>query len=373
MLIIKLVRFILGFVSFEAVGGFPERLVNLCNLNKIPVWNIKKSKNAIWADTTIKGFKKIRVPSHRSGVKIRITKKHGLPFFINRNKKRFGLVLGLCVSVFVLVFLSTMVWSISVTGNQKLSSQKILSVFESVGIKKGCFKKAIVPEDVADEACKLLPELRWASVNIKGSHVEIVVSERIEAPDFPEINTPCNLVAGEDGLIYSVEANIGKEKVTGGDSVLKGDILISGTLDRGEAVAARGRVLANVQKHINIQYEEVPVLRFHETQQRKLIYFFGIKIPLGLKITCGNYCKNERYLTDGKTTLPVGIFTESGYSLEETDSFDEDEKELYLAEIYAQKYREILSEGEIQSSLFTYENAAFQGEYTVKKDIAVIG
>ncbi|MEG1551624.1 MAG: sporulation protein YqfD, partial [Oscillospiraceae bacterium] len=91
MLIIKFLRYILGYVDFTAVGGFPERFINLCTNNKIPLWNLKNSKSIVYGTTTIKGYKAIRQSAKRSGVTLKIEKKHGLPFFEHKNKKRVGL------------------------------------------------------------------------------------------------------------------------------------------------------------------------------------------------------------------------------------------------------------------------------------------
>ena len=37
MLVVRLVRFFLGYVSFKAYGGFAERFINLCRLNNIDI------------------------------------------------------------------------------------------------------------------------------------------------------------------------------------------------------------------------------------------------------------------------------------------------------------------------------------------------
>ena len=94
MLIIKLIRFFTGYVSFSAHGGFCERFVNLCTLNRIPLWNMKRQSDTLFADTTVRGYKSIRQSAHRSGVKLKIVKKHGLPFLMEHNRRRRGILIG---------------------------------------------------------------------------------------------------------------------------------------------------------------------------------------------------------------------------------------------------------------------------------------
>lgn len=40
-MIINFLRLILGFVEFEAKGGFPERFLNLCTVNGITLWQVQ--------------------------------------------------------------------------------------------------------------------------------------------------------------------------------------------------------------------------------------------------------------------------------------------------------------------------------------------
>ncbi len=373
MLIIKLIRFFTGYVSFSAHGGFCERFVNLCTLNRIPLWNMKRQSDTLFADTTVRGYKSIRQSAHRSGVKLKIVKKHGLPFFMEHNRRRRGILIGLAACVLVVAALSRFVWSISVEGNHKLSKEQILTVFAENGVKIGALKKGISPEDASYNATRSLPELLWASVNIKGSHIEIVVKERTDAPEFPD-TTPCNIVASEDGKIISVQANIGDVQVQAGDLVLKGDLLISGVtknLDGSENLkSARGNVEAEVNTEISVGGEPL-VFTQTEEKSRCLIYFFGLKIPLGLPLHEEEYFTSESYLSNGELNLPVGIVREHFYYADTEAKLEGVYAQLYNAALYSKAYRDCLSSATLIGESFTSDasSAGFTGMLTLKKDI----
>ena len=373
MLIIKLIRFVLGYVSFKAQGGFTERFVNLCTLNKIPLWNMTKQGDTLYADTTVKGYKSIRQSAHRSGAELKIQKKHGLPFFLEHNRKRRGILIAAAVCVAFIAFLSRFVWSISVEGNHTLSKEQVLSAFSENGVKVGALKSKIIPEEVSYEAQKLLPELLWSSVNIKGSHIEIVVKERTEAPEFPD-DAPCNIVASEDGEIISIQANIGTPQVQAGDLVLKGDLLISGVtenLDGSENLkSARGNVKARVKTGILIEGEP-SVFTLSAEKTRYILYFFGLKIPLGLKLNEDNIFTTESYLSNGKINLPAGVIKEHFYSAFNETRLENEYARLYNAALYASAYRDKLSSASLLSENFKYDAASnsFSGELELEKDI----
>ena len=88
MLLLNFLRFISGYVGFTARGGFAERFLNLCRLNKIILWDLKNNGGVISACTDFSSYKKIRSVARKSGMTVRIKRKYGLPFFLENHKRR---------------------------------------------------------------------------------------------------------------------------------------------------------------------------------------------------------------------------------------------------------------------------------------------
>ena len=101
-MLLKIIRFLRGSVDFTASGKFPERFMNITAKNGVNLWNPVPKKNAISASMYLSDYKKIRILARRSRVKTRITAKHGLPFIINRYKKRTGLFAGAVCGIILL-------------------------------------------------------------------------------------------------------------------------------------------------------------------------------------------------------------------------------------------------------------------------------
>ncbi len=378
MLIIKLIRFFVGYVTFAACGGFSERFVNLCTKNRIPLWNMKKEKDSIIADTTVNGYKSIKSSAKNSGVRVKILKKHGLPFFIHKNRRRIGLLAGFMAAVITVSFLSTMIWSVSVSGNKTLSDEEVLAAFDSVGVRVGARRSAISPSDAAYEAKRLLPKIAWASVNIKGSRAEIVISELSEAPEFPDDTTPCNIIAAESGTIMGIEATVGIAEVKRGDAVLKGDLLISGITENLDKTynlkAARGRVHARVSKEITASYNGEPLLRQSKLSKQRILFVFGLKIPLGRGAGEKNVYTEKSFLSNGDTSLPLGVITNRVYYSENSEVLPEEYQKVWSAHLFACSYREMYRESEeLLSSSFSFDTVngtpVFTGNYECKKEI----
>ena len=57
---------------------------------------------------------------------ISIREKFGLPFIIERYKKRLGLLIGIIIFCSTLFVLNFFVWDVTVSGNSSVSTQKVL-------------------------------------------------------------------------------------------------------------------------------------------------------------------------------------------------------------------------------------------------------
>ena len=104
MFILYFYRLFKGFLQVKTIGDYPERIINICYNKRISIWNIKHKDNYITFNLLPTDFKALKKYRSKSGIRLKIVKKTGLPFLISKNKKRFGLVVGLGL-FFVILFI----------------------------------------------------------------------------------------------------------------------------------------------------------------------------------------------------------------------------------------------------------------------------
>lgn len=310
MLILKLFRFIFGYVSFTAGGGFPERFINLCKLNRITLWDLKCENAVISACADCPSYKRIRSAAKKSGMRVRISKKHGLPFFIERHSRRIGVLIGACFCVCIILILSTRIWSIDVTGNSAVPTEKITEVFEQLGVKAGAAGSKIDIRSTEIAALQKLPELSWLNINIAGSTAKIEVRERK-----PEIRSdadaePTDIVASRDGQIVILRSFSGSPVQKVGSAVLKGNLLISGAKENKDLTVrfcrASGYVVARTARSAAVsQSSIIPVEKAVEEKKGVIFHFLIFSFPIGK--TGENAYRNKSMLYINGVTLPVGI------------------------------------------------------------------
>lgn len=377
MFIIKFLRYLFGFVEFRAVGGFPERFINLCTKNGIPLWDVKRNKDALIASTTVKGYKSVADSARRAGTRVRITCKKGIPFITHRQKKRIGILIGLAAAAVLIVFLSTMIWTVSVEGNQKISDERISRVFSTLGVKMGVRRKSLDTAQIADEALKQFEgELAWVSVNLDGSKAIIEVRESIPVPPITDRSTPCNIIASEDGVITKINLYSGQVETKTGSAVTKGDLLISGVktnLNKSETLmSADGYVFAENEQKLETQFTDSVFFKQSQEKIKYTVYFFGLKIPMGFTKFENPVYTVETYLDSDGVALPIGVIRE--YECELNSEFrvsDEQQQNLLAAKKYSDSYRVLYENSEIKAGEFVYANGKYSGKYTCEKQIGV--
>lgn len=335
MLVLRLLRFIFGYVTFTARGGFPERFINLCRQNRISLWDLKSENSVISACTDVSCYKRIRKAAKKSGMRVRIFKKHGLAFFLNRHSRRMGLVAGMLICMSVLLILSTRIWRIEVIGNTEIPSEEILEVFDGLGVRAGVPVSSIDEWTVEQAAIKKLPELSWVNINLTGSSAQIEVREVIEQNKVDNSESPANIVAAKDGQIVYLRPFKGTQEKKIGTGVVKGDLLISGFIeyiDMSTSICrADGYVVARTDYQLEAEsITEKQVKTLSGTEKSYSLEFLFLKIPLGRKKN-GFEEKSSLYLNGA--TLPFSVICRTQNSFAESKITLDKEKNSNLARL----------------------------------------
>ena len=332
MLLLKLLRFLLGYVCFRAKDGFPERFINLCRLKGIVLWNLNSKESVISACVACKDYRKIRSAARKSGMKVRIYRKIGLPFLLDRYSHRVGVAVGAVFCVAVICVLSTRLWSINVTGNVNVTSERIIGVFEELGVRRGIGTNEIDIKALEIEAMKRLPEISWLNINFDGSVALIEVRETEADPQDNGGDVPSDIVAARDGQIVILRPFNGTQEQKIGNSVLKGDLLISGIEENKDLTVsfcrAKGYVVARTCRKVSaVQGEKLKILNPVLQKETFIIHFLTFSFPLGKPLK--NAYRERSELCINGVVLPVGITrcVQNDYK-EAENEFDEKQREL---------------------------------------------
>ena len=136
--------YIVGYVNIFVEGYFIEKFINICNKQKILLWNLKRDKTTIiYANVGIRDFKKLKAICKKTKCKIKIEGKKGLPFIFNKYKKRKIFAVGLAIVIISVIALSKFVWNVEIVGNEKINVEEIMIIANENGLKVGELKNKI--------------------------------------------------------------------------------------------------------------------------------------------------------------------------------------------------------------------------------------
>ena len=309
MFVLKLLRYIIGYVRFEAHGVFFERFLTICAKNGVRVFEPTKKDDVMVGYVFARDYKKLKKPSRKSGLRLRIVKKVGLPFFISRYRLRLGIVVGIVIFLSVLTILSNFVWSIKVVGLETVEKREVLETLEGLGLKIGSYIPSIDVRKLKQQFLLSSDEVAWIAININSSVAEIQIHERVQSPEFTVDNDKaCDVVASQAGLIKYMEVYDGQPQVKVGEVVLDGQLLVSGIVEdkKGNVTLkhARAKILALVWEDTEIVIDMAQQYRV-DTGEKKILntlVLFGLKVPLYLseKVDFDYYEENS--------SIPLSIF-----------------------------------------------------------------
>lgn len=303
--------FVSGYVTMIIKGETPERFIQLCLQENIVFWNITSIQSDECVVTMkLKDVNKLRKLKRGKPYKIKFTKKSGYPFLASRLLKRKEFIIGICLSFILTIFLSNILWKITITGVSQEMEQKIQEQLHSYGINRGSLTFSIDSSGIIQQSLtEDLPELLWIGVEKKGTTFEIEGIEKTIVSR-NEIDGPRDLVATKKGIIKNIYVSKGLPKVSVNDYVEPGKILVSGNIkdklededdkddmdDTGEFVAAEAEITAHTWYETTVK---VPLLEKYELLTGKQ--------------------KVKHHLQIGSLKIPIWGFGSSNYSLTHTD------------------------------------------------------
>ena len=313
-----LYRFMIGFLHVKISGDNLEEVLNAAARERIFFWDLHYKKREIIGKISVADFRRLRSCKRGRGTRIHIIKKCGLPFLIHRYRLRFGMFSGIALFMALIYILSMFIWSVEVTGNKNIEKTVVLNACKQLGIEVGTFKKNIDPKVDSQKLMLKVDGIAWASLNIEGSVLTVNISEIKDTKQ--EKGEPDNFVAAADGIIKKIDLTSGNAVVKVGDAVKKGDLLVSGVVEKlsgTEFVPCEGFVFAETIHTINVsgKYEQEKYMRTGKVRKHSVLSVFGMNIPLYIGKITGDY-ESEIISKKAKICgreLPIGITTKKCY------------------------------------------------------------
>ncbi|GAB2703335.1 sporulation protein YqfD [Paenibacillus thermoaerophilus] len=293
----------MGHVVLDITGKSPEAMLNAMANGGLSFWEASRpSPDLLRVHVALRDALRLKPLLRRTGCRMRIKERKGWAFRFKRWRRRSFFIAGAVLFLIGLQVLSQIVWKVDVTGQDKVSEERVLEAARSQGLYPRQWKFRLPdPEVLSDRIQRALPEASWVGVTFTGTRATVQIVEAKTA-EKPPLASPRHLVARRDAEIVSIYAETGRPVVKPHAFVRKGDVLISGLIGQEPnraAVVARGTVRGKVWDVAEI---EMPLTR-------------AVKTYTGEK-------QVRRYLVFGSKGLRLSGYGDPGFQTAETQTDD---------------------------------------------------
>ncbi len=276
----------IGYVKFYIIGTECEQFITDAISQGISIFGVENVKGIIYAKAYPKDYIILSRLKRQYYVHLKITEKHGIWFKLNKYKERYGILMGIAAYGLTVFLCSTIVWDITITGNNRISNDSILDFLSQNGIYAGVSRKGIANTVTELNAQLGFDDLAWISIESEGSRINVKLNETISNPkNGIPVSTPCNIVAAKDGRIINAVVNRGTLMYEIGSGVKKDSVIISGIVKDGAGNVsvqhADGEVTAEFEEEVSFykKFNTIEQVKTDKTYTKEYIKLFGFTFP----------------------------------------------------------------------------------------------
>lgn len=320
MIIVRLLRWMFGYVEFMVEGKFPERFLNLAAGKGVNLWKLHSRDKTLTGCARRRELPALRQAAVKTQNTLHTAAEHGLPFLVRDHKHRCGLLAGILLAVALYGYLSGFVWEISISAPEMINEAELRSLLREQGFYEGARISSVNIDRLINDSVLLDNRISWMTINLNGSHAEINVSPNLakNLPPKAEGRTS-NLLSSADGTVTQVKVKNGTAMVKAGDGIRKDQLLVSGVLEYNNGtmlvVDSDAQVFAKTAGSVTLSVpkEQEVFRKGSKTVTKTDLECFGVRVPLSLCATpAGAYTKQNDILqmTLPEHSLPLSVLRE---------------------------------------------------------------
>lgn len=238
----------------------------------------------------------------REGASYDVEGDLGVKSLFLRIAKRPFLTVAVFLSLVAVIFFESFVCAYSVKGNFYVNTESVVAVLRENGAV-GFAPKGALDLDKIKREIGAIEGVSFASVRVEGNRLRVEIKEELPTRE-PEIPLETPLVSCENAVVTRVIAESGTPRVSPGDRVEKGALLIEpfyAFTEGGAPAPARGEVWGRVTY---VRERFLPAMRVEEVRTGEIfrtrsVTFFGREIGGERAVPFSRYDLEEKVLFRG--------------------------------------------------------------------------
>lgn len=269
-----------------SVVGSPSRIINRLNFNEINVYDVKVFEDSVEFSIRSRDETRAEKILKENGFNYSILKLKKSQYIYKGLIKRAGLIVSVLCIVIVLIVVNMTTLTITVSGNNIISKDSVVSVLNDNGVGVFSLRKK-KPQYIEQLLLNNLEGVSFVTCEYKGYELVVNIREELQKPHY-NLNEKGELIASSDGIITRIIVSEGTPLVKAGDTVRKGDVLIAPYIVKGEGdeaerieCDARGSIYAKTwdSEEIVMSENNIISLRTGNIKIRTVVSFGNAAMP----------------------------------------------------------------------------------------------
>lgn len=310
-----MISYIRGYYVISIEGINIEKFLNTLIRNRVNIYDVKRINNTkMEFKVDRKDFKDLKNIYRSTKFEVKVKQKMGLPFLARRIYRYKGMWICAIISLAILMSTSLFVTDVYIQAPEGIDKALIRKELANAGVKPGVYKKSIDRKEVRDYVMSKFDDVAYVSINVKGTNIIVTVTKKDESLEQKKETNYCNIIANKDAIIERVIPRSGKQVISPGDIVRKGDVLVSGA--NSKSIPEVWATTYYESKQSASYIEQIK----ERTGNKKKVYtfsFYDKKFTLRRKIDYKNYeIENKDYkIKIGDYTFPLNIKVSTFYEV----------------------------------------------------------
>jgi len=254
------------------------RLLIKLNDIGITMYDNKKLKDSILIKTTMSDYKKIK--KYLISYKVSINSNSGISKIKEIVNKYIVFSCSVILGIILLFIANNLILKVDVRSPNKNIQNLLITELDKYGLGTLKFKKShkqveVIVNDILDNNKETL---EWLEVKYDGLIMIVNVTEKTKTESSETYNN-CNIIASSDAKISSLNIYRGVPLKEINDYVLKGDVILSGSIVHNEevknTVCAAGEIYGEVWYKVKV---EIPFKETYINYTGKNRYNLSVKV-----------------------------------------------------------------------------------------------
>lgn len=262
-------------IKGKNISKFIKRMYD----NKIKLYKIKKiNENEI--NIYINKIDYEKIIKLKTIYEVKLINKTGILKIKENIKKNIPIIISFITSITIIYLLSKITFKVEIITNNTKLKEELKEELKKNGITPYKIQKNY--KELNKIKTKIIEKYRnnieWLEIENKGTKCIIKLEERIKENEKKE-NNKTNIISSKDAIIMNIEASNGIILKRKGESVKKGEVIISGKINLNdeikEIVEAKGKVMGEVWYKTKVSY---PLAYYEEKLTGKKYTRFTIEL-----------------------------------------------------------------------------------------------